>query len=86
MSKNGTWTKGRPVALKTLYHDLGSLEGVSDQDRLVCQSIKEEFYRTSWRYGKTEYEFDDDLALPALVGHPLRRLCHPHGSLVEPGS
>ena len=83
MSKNGSWTKGRPVALKTLYHDLGSLSGITDHDRRICQTIKEEYYRTSWRYGKSEYDFDDDITLPALVGHPLLFLEESPGVRVE---
>lgn len=69
-NKNGSWSKGRPVALKNLYSNHLTMEGLTEQDRRVCRAIKAEYYRTSWRYGKTEYEIDDDIALPALVGHP----------------
>ncbi|MCI5126277.1 MAG: ATP-dependent helicase, partial [Candidatus Electrothrix sp. AR5] len=72
MTKRGTWTKGRPVALKNLHDNYSTMEGLSKQDCRVCQAIKAEYYSGSWRsYGKTEYEIDDDQALPALVGHPL---------------
>ncbi len=71
ISKKGTWTKGRPVALKNLYQNHHTMEELTDQDRQVCRGIKEEYYRTSYRYGKTEYTLDNDLALSALVGHPL---------------
>jgi SNF2 family DNA or RNA helicase len=83
MSKKGNWTKGRPVALKTLYHDHHSMEGLSDQDRQVCRAIKEEYYRTGRRYGKTEYNLDANLALPALVDHPLLFLEHSPDVRVE---
>ncbi len=71
ISKKGTWTKGRPVALKNLYQNNHTMEGLTEQDRRVCRAIKEEYYRTSYRYGKTEYTIDNEIALPALAGHPL---------------
>ena len=83
MSKKGSWTKGRPVAMKTLYHDYHTMEGLTDQDRRICQAIKEEYYRTDWRYGKTEYTLDENLALPALVAHPLLFLEDSPGVRVE---
>ncbi len=83
MSKKGSWTKGRPVALRTLYRDHHTMEGLTDQDRQICRAIKEESYRSYSRYGTTEYEFDDDLALPALVGHPLLFLEDSPGVRVE---
>ncbi|MFT5702120.1 MAG: hypothetical protein ACI8ZB_005028 [Desulforhopalus sp.] len=71
MSAKGTWTKGRAMALKTLYRDYPDMEGLTDQDRQVCRAIKEESFRSGWRgYGQKEYFFNPDLALPALVGHP----------------
>ena len=71
ISKKGTWTKGRPVALQNLYQNNHIMEGLTEQDRRVCRGIKEEYYRTSYKYGKTEYTMDNEIALPALVGHPL---------------
>ncbi len=72
MSVKGAWTKGRPVALKTLHQDYHDMPGLTDQDRRVCGTIKEEYYRTGWgRHTATEYNLDYDKALPALVGHPL---------------
>ncbi len=83
LNKKGQWTKGRPVALKNLYRNHLTMDGLTEQDRKVCRAIKEEYYRTSWRYGSAEYEFDDDIALPALVGHPLLFLEDAHGVRVE---
>lgn len=71
ISKKGTWTKGRPVALKNLYRNHRTMEGLTEQDRDVCRGISEEYYRSSFRYGKTEYTMDNEVALPALAGHPL---------------
>lgn len=72
MSVKGAWTKGRPVALKTLYQDYHDMPGLTDQDRRVCTTIKEEYFRTGWgRHTTTEYKLDLEKVLPVLVGHPL---------------
>ncbi|MCG8617791.1 MAG: DEAD/DEAH box helicase [Desulfobacterales bacterium] len=75
-TKKGGWTKGRAVAMKNLYRNHRTMEGLTDQDKAVCTTIEEHSYRRGYyRYGygypKTEYLFDLDAALPALVGHPL---------------
>ncbi len=84
-SKDNTWTKGRPVALKKLYEDYPTMEGLTDQDRRVASAIVEESFRTGSRYGyrQIDYRFDGDKALPALVGHPLVFLEDGLGSPVE---
>ena len=71
LSAKGTWSKGRPAALKTLAGGHHEMPGLTEQDHRVCQAIKEETYHSGWGYGKSEYVLDPDLALPALVGHPL---------------
>ena len=73
LSKGGSWTKGRAVALKNLYQNYHTMEGLTDQDRQVASTIVEESFRTGYRYyyRTIEYSFEKDLALPALVGHPL---------------
>ncbi len=83
INKKGTWTKGRAVALKNLYENNHTMEGLTEQDHRVCRAIKEEYYRTSYRYGKTEYNIDKDIAIPALVGHPLLFLENSPGVRVE---
>ena len=70
LSAKGEWTKGRPIGLKTLYQGYRDMPGLTDQDRQVCRAIKEDYSRSGW-YTKTDYILDADLALPALVGHPL---------------
>ncbi|MBF0199905.1 MAG: DEAD/DEAH box helicase [Desulfamplus sp.] len=70
LSKNGTWTKGRPVALKTLRENYETMEGLTDQDRRVCAGVVAETYYGSY-YGDLEYRIDEEISLPALVGHPL---------------
>ncbi len=71
LSKNGAWTKGRRVALKNLHDNHHAMEGLTEQDHLVCLGIREDFYRYGYSYGNTEYKIDTEIALPALVGHPL---------------
>ena len=71
IGKSGGWTKGRPVALKNLYRNYPTMAGLTEQDRRVCRAIKEEYYRSNYGYGKTEYAIDYGIALPALAGHPL---------------
>ena len=68
LSKGGTWTKGRAVALKNLQRNHGTMKGLTDQDRRVCGSIAVENY---YGYNNVEYYIDEESALPALVGHPL---------------
>lgn len=72
-TKNGTWTKGRPVALKNLYHNHKSMKHLTEQDHQVCDAIDAESYYTGYRrrYAETYYDIDDNKALPALIGHPL---------------
>jgi superfamily II DNA or RNA helicase len=70
--KGNAWTKGRAVALKNLYENYPTMEGLTDQDRQVAGTIVEESFRSGYRYSyrQTEYRFDGDKALPALAGHP----------------
>jgi len=71
LTKAGKWTKGRPVALKKLYKNTGSMDGLTDQDRQICRNgIKESHYGDGY-YAKVEYSIDDTRAFPLLVGHPL---------------
>lgn len=72
MTGKGTWTAGSPMALKKLYTEYPDMPGLSDQDRQVCRAIKEEYFRSSWgSSSKAAHVLDKELALPALVGHPL---------------
>lgn len=72
LTKKGTWTKGRSVAMKNLYQNHHTMEGLTSQDRQICRAITEETYRSGYGYyGKTDYIIEYDRALPALVGHPL---------------
>ena len=65
LNKSG-WTKGRPVALKTLLKDHESMAHLSDTDHKICNAI--ETYQTSGYYPKTVYELEGGRALKAAVG------------------
>jgi len=71
LGKNGHWTKGRPVALKKLYHDQADYDYLSEQDRKICAHITLEKDHGSYGYyyGKEFYELSTD-GLLAAVGHP----------------
>ncbi|WP_321492195.1 DEAD/DEAH box helicase [uncultured Desulfobacter sp.] len=73
LAKNGMWTKGRPVALKNLYDNHKSMKHLTEQDHKICDAIDTETYYTGYRrgYAETYYDFDEEKALPALIGHPL---------------
>ncbi|MBL8483592.1 MAG: hypothetical protein JNJ60_15445, partial [Rhodocyclaceae bacterium] len=63
----GFWTKGRPVALKRLYSGAPPIAALTSQDRMVARAVVQES-----GYGlPTRYHLDENLALRALVGHPL---------------
>jgi len=72
-TKKGTWTRGRPVALKRLYHNSHGMGMLTDQDRLACTALEENYHYTGYRrgYPKMEYDLDEEKILPLLVGHPL---------------
>ncbi|MFZ2450328.1 MAG: DEAD/DEAH box helicase [Methylovulum miyakonense] len=70
LSKAGQWSKGRPVALKKLYHDLADYDYLSEQDRNICTKItinkESEYYGY---YPKDVYELTIE-GLLATAGHP----------------
>ncbi len=70
--KNGRWSKGRVVALKTLFEKSDSMEGLSDLDRSLVALITIHREQQYW-YGhrKTTYQLDPVKALPLLARHPL---------------
>ena len=65
LGKNGSWSKGRKVALKRVKH--GEVSGMTPQDVTVAQAIEEDYskYHPNGHY---RIRFED--ALVALVGHP----------------
>ncbi|WP_199221487.1 DEAD/DEAH box helicase [Desulfonatronum sp. SC1] len=72
LKANGTWTAGRPVALKKLRHSPESYPYLTEHDRRLCLAISEDTYSTYYGYyNKTEYSLAGDQAVLAAVGHPL---------------
>ena len=63
----GSWTDGRPVAMKRLYERDPRLNDLTEQDRTALRSIRKE--AVGW-YGDESYSFDTSRTIPALVGHP----------------
>ncbi|MFO7749862.1 MAG: DEAD/DEAH box helicase [Desulfobacteraceae bacterium] len=72
-TKKGSWSKGRPVALKRLYHHCHGMEMLTHQDRMACTAIEENYHHSGARrgYPQIEYDFNEKEVLNALVGHPL---------------
>ena len=60
------WTQGRNVALSVLY--AGNLDALDADDRRVCAAIVEQY--PAWGYGASQFDFDQNRAWLALVGHP----------------
>ncbi len=69
-SSNGRWSKGRPVALKTLQEQADAMDFLTDQDRQVIAAIHATQEYSSY-HRKTVYRLDKTKALLALCGHPL---------------
>ncbi len=75
-NKKGRWTKGRPMALKTLYHNRTSMPGITKCDQEICSAIREYTYKPSpsqahYKNSQTEYFLDETTALKALMKHDL---------------
>lgn len=68
ITAKGTWSKGRPIALKRLYHNRDDFDFLSSQDIEICSFIREERENTNY-YPQTYYNFSTTV-LPALIGHP----------------
>ncbi|MDL2122335.1 MAG: DEAD/DEAH box helicase [Deltaproteobacteria bacterium] len=66
---NGSWTKGRPIALKRLLTELESFTYLTQQDKQICNHIYAHEYKDGW-YTNVEYIFDDKY-LSSVIGHPL---------------
>ncbi len=69
LSKKGTWSKGRPIALKRLVEELDAFDYFTPQDKKICAHLVEEVTRNYYGYREYSYFFADG-ALLALVGHP----------------
>lgn len=65
LGKNGSWSKGRKVALKRVKQ--GEVNGMTPQDVSVAQTIEEDY---SKYHPNGHYQIRYEEALVALVGHP----------------
>ena len=70
LGKSGRWTKGRPIALKRLYHDMADFDYLSEQDRRICAHIELEKEPAYYGYSSKEYYTLTSQAITAAVGHP----------------
>jgi len=66
---DGSWTKGRPIALKRLLNELENFSYLTQQDKQICSYIYAHEYQDGW-YTNVEYIFNDKY-LSAVIGHPL---------------
>ena len=64
---DGTWSKGRSMALSRLIEQR-DLDFLTTQDRRICAALHSLAEPPSKGSG---YGFDPEIALPALIGHPL---------------
>lgn len=70
LGKSGRWTKGRPVSLKRLYHNLADFDYLSEQDHHICAQIQMEKESSYYGYSSREtFELSNE-AILAAVGHP----------------
>jgi SNF2 family DNA or RNA helicase len=70
LGKSGRWSKGRPIALKRLYHDMADFDYLSEQDRRICAHIELEKEPAYYGYSSKEYYELSSQAIIAAVGHP----------------
>lgn len=64
---SGGWSKGRVVGLGRLAQ-IDEVDYLTEQDRNICAGLKQVGDPSSRNGG---YVFDNETALPALIGHPL---------------
>lgn len=64
VNANGQWGRARKLTWQNLYQTPENY--LTDQDKKICSAIVREL-----REKQTVYELDYDLALVALIGHPL---------------
>ncbi|WP_262964872.1 DEAD/DEAH box helicase [Methylobacter psychrophilus] len=70
LGKSGRWTKGRPIALKRLYHDMADFDYLSEQDRRICAHIELEKEPAYYGYSSKEYYVLPGKAIIEASGHP----------------
>ncbi len=70
LGKSGRWTKGKPIALKRLYHDMAKFDYLSEQDRRICAHIELEKEQAYYGYSTKEFYTLSSKAIIEAAGHP----------------
>ena len=79
LTNDKRWSKGRPISLARL-HSAANLPYLTVQDRKICSAIQKVQNKESQG---VSYHFDLDLALPAMINHPLLFLAQSPTTPVE---
>ncbi|PHR25197.1 MAG: helicase [Desulfotalea sp.] len=79
LSQDGLWSKGRPISLSRLYQTR-KFDYLTSQDRKICASIKKTHNPAT---NGTNYTFDMEKALLAMIGHPHLFLADSPGTPME---
>ncbi|MEY3881462.1 MAG: hypothetical protein RIQ94_2258, partial [Pseudomonadota bacterium] len=70
LGKSGRWSKGRPISLKRLYHNLSEFDYLSEQDRRICAHVQMDKDSDYWGYSSKEVFSLSDEAILGAIGHP----------------
>ncbi|MDX8394132.1 MAG: DEAD/DEAH box helicase [Mariprofundales bacterium] len=72
MTKRGTWSRGRAISAKLLYYPSTTVQSyLTSQDYKITTTINEErAEHYGFHYGSIEYNFNTELAMLAMIGHP----------------
>ena len=79
LSPEGVWSKGRPISLARLYQT-AKFSYLTSQDRKICAAIKKTHNPAT---NGTNYTFDTEKALLAMIGHPHLYLADSPGTPME---
>ena len=79
LSPDGLWSKGRPISLARLYQT-GKFNYLTSQDRKICAAIKKTHNPAT---NGTNYTFDMEKALLAMIGHPHLYIADSPGTPME---
>ncbi len=67
-NKNGTWSKGRAVALKRLRDETAQIDYLTDDDKKISDTIRKEV--DYGYFARTSYSLPDKQSFLAAIGHP----------------
>jgi SNF2 family DNA or RNA helicase len=79
LSADGVWSKGKPISLARLYNT-AKFNYLTTQDRKVCAAIKKTHNPAT---NTTNYTFNMEKALLAMIGHPNLYLADSPGTPME---